>query len=72
MTKQRSIPECIAVIQKVLHDVKCPNSKALVLTSSVEEALECLEAIQYHCKRVDACHYAGPPEDAPPRWPWKA
>ena len=65
MTEERSITECIEVIQKVLDDVKWPNSKALVLTSSVEEALEALEMIKNHCNRVDACHYARPPEGAP-------
>lgn len=61
MTEERSISECVEVIQMVLLSLQ--DSRLPDIPYS-DDARHCLEIIKEHCKRVDACHYAGPPEDA--------
>jgi len=63
MTEERSIPECIEVIQMVLlslQDSRLPDIPYL------DYALHSIKIIKKHFERVDAEHFSGKPEDAPP------
>lgn len=69
MTEELSIPECIEVVSECLLDtvwlLQRHNREDPDSVPGFVEASACLEIIKEHCERVDACHYAGPPEGAP-------
>lgn len=68
---ERSIPECIAVIGMSLRVHKRLMAGYSVHDPDLDDALECLEIIEDHCKRVDAeakeyDPHRSRPVDAPP------